>query len=142
MSENDISEMFQSESQKLENLIKSAESKPELSIHEIVETYYQVMNVSSMSSMLKQQNQTNENSGLNEKIQTMEKIISETFNSNIHPKITKQLSDSIEEITKNLQSKNSQDKTKEDIQSESKKYDELRKVMSTKEFVKQYDDGL
>lgn len=139
MSANDISEMFQNESQKLENLISNAASKPKLPIHEIIETYYQVMNVSSMTTMLKK---TNENSVLKEQIQAIENMISEKFNSNIHPKITKQLSDSVEIITKNLQSQNPQNKSKEDIESESKQYDELREIMSTKEFVKQYDDEL
>lgn len=139
MSANDVSEMFQNESQKLENLISNAASKPKLSIHEIIETYYQVMNVSSMTTMLKK---TNENSALKEQIQAIENMISEKFNSNIHPKITKQLSDSVEIITKNLQSQNPQNKSKEDIESESKQYDELREIMSTKEFVKQYDDEL
>lgn len=139
MSANDVSEMFQNESQKLENLISNATSKPKLSIHEIIEIYYQVMNVSSMTTMLKQ---TNENSTLKEQIQAIENMISEKFNSNIHHKITKQLSDSVEIITKNLQSQNPQNKSKEDIESESKQYDELREIMSTKEFVKQYDDEL
>ncbi len=51
----DISSMFSTESEKLENLINNATTKSELSIPEIVEAYYQIMNVSSMSTMLKQQ---------------------------------------------------------------------------------------
>ena len=51
----DISSMFDTESEKLENLINNATTKSELSLHEIVETYYQIMNVSSMIVMLKQQ---------------------------------------------------------------------------------------
>ncbi|MHA7647626.1 hypothetical protein [Nitrosopumilus sp. S4] len=139
MSSNDISDMLHNESQKLENLIDHAESKPELTIHEIIETYYQVMNVSSMATMLKQ---TNENPSLTEQITSIEKKISEKFNSNIHPKITKQLSDSVKSITENLRSKSPQNKTKEDIESEAKQYENLREIMSTKEFVKQYEDGL
>lgn len=139
MSSNDISDMFHEESQKLENLINNAESNSELSIHEIVEMYYQVMNVSTMVTMLKQ---TNENSSLLDQISSVEKIISKKFNSNIHPKITEQLSDSIENLTKKLQSKTLQNKSKEDIESEAKQYEYLREIMSTKEFVKQYEDGL
>jgi len=51
----DISSMFHTESEKLENLINNASTKSELSIPEIIETYYQVTNVSSMTTMLKQQ---------------------------------------------------------------------------------------
>ena len=63
-----------------------------LSIHEIVETYYQVMNVSSMSEMLKQQQQAavdgpnsdanleSSSSKLAEKINATVKFISEKFN--------------------------------------------------------------
>ncbi|MCV0391829.1 MAG: hypothetical protein K5790_00880 [Nitrosopumilus sp.] len=139
MSSNDISDMFHEESQKLENLINNAESNSELSIHEIVEMYYQVMNVSTMVTMLKQ---TNENPSLLDQISSVEKIISKKFNSNIHPKITEQLFDSIENLTKKLQSKTLQNKSKEDIESEAKQYEYLREIMSTKEFVKQYEDGL
>ena len=53
-SSEDISQMFNSESKKLQNLIDTANSKTNINIHEIVETYYQVMNVSSMATMLKQ----------------------------------------------------------------------------------------
>ena len=136
----DISHMFETESQKLENLINAA-TKPELSLHEIVETYYQIMNVSSMATMLKQQLNENEHKILLDNITTTEKLISDKFNSNIHPQIMEQLRNSIQEITKNLQT-NSGEKSKEEIEQESQSYDELRKKMSTKEFVEQYDKGL
>ena len=136
----DISHMFETESQKLENLINAA-TKPELSLHEIVETYYQIMNVSSMATMLKQQLNENEHKILLDNITTTEKLISDKFNSDIHPQIMEQLRNSIQEITKNLQT-NSGEKSKEEIEQESQSYDELRKKMSTKEFVEQYDKGL
>ena len=56
----DISQMFHSEYLKLQNLINTANSKTDMNIHEIVETYYQIMNVSSMATMLKQQTKSNE----------------------------------------------------------------------------------
>ena len=136
----DISHMFETESQKLENLINAA-TKPELSLHEIVETYYQIMNVSSMATMLKQQLNENEHKILLDNITTTEKLISDKFNSDIHPQIMKHLTNSIQEITKNLQT-NSGEKSKKEIEQESQSYDELRKKMSTKEFVEQYDKGL
>ncbi len=137
----DISQMFETESEKLQNLINTAEAKSNLSIHEIIETYYQVMNVSSMITMLKTQVDS-ENSLLLDKIQNTETIISKKFNSDIHPKITQQLVSSIQETTKNLQSTNSTEKTKEQIESDAKLFEELRQKMSTKEFVEQYSKGL
>ncbi len=135
----DISEMFSGESVKLENLISTAKS--ELSIHEIVDLYYQVMNVSSMISMIKQQLNVTEHKALLDKISHTEQIISGNFNPTIHPKILEQLTNSIQEKTKTLQS-NTDGKSKENIENESKEYEELRKLMSTKEFVEQYSQGL
>ena len=137
----DTSQMFNDESQKLENLISAADSKTDLNIPTIVETYYQIMNVSSMVTMLKEQAESKPES-LSNKIQVIEKLISEQFNSNVHPKIMKELSTSIQETTKKLQSGNSGEKSKEEIESEAKLFEELRQKMSTKEFVEQYDKGL
>jgi hypothetical protein len=137
----DISQMFNSESQKLVDLFDTADSKQNMTIHEIVETYYQVMNVSSMISMLKQQADSEPKELLNA-IQNTEKLISEKFDSSIHPKILEKLSNSIQELTKNLQSGNSGDKSKEQTESDAKLFDELRENMSTKEFVEQYENGL
>lgn len=138
----EISKMFDTESQKLENLITTAESNSQLSIHQIVEIYYQVMNISSMIAMLKQQPDTENQAALLDNITKTEKIISEKFNSSIHPQIIKNLSNSIQEITDRLQSNDLEQKSKEAIENESKQYEELRKMMSTKEFVEQYDKGL
>jgi len=138
----DISGMFHTESEKLENLINAATTKPELPIHEIIETYYQIMNVSSMITMLKPQIDVDEHKSFLEKIQETEKIISEKFNSNVHPQIIKILAKSIQDTMKNLQSGGSEQKSKEEIENEAKLYEELRQKMSTKEFVEQYDKGL
>ena len=140
-SSDDICQMFDVESQKLQNLIGVADSKSNLSIHEIVETYYQVMNVSSMSTMLKEQIESQPNSLL-DKIQIVDKSISEQFNSSIHPRIMKMLSTSIQETTKKLQSGNPNNKSKEEIELEAKLFEELRQKMSTREFVEQYNKGL
>ncbi len=137
----DIFTMFVSESQKLQNLIDAANSKTDMNIHEIVETYYQVMNVSSMMVMLKQQ-VSFEPKELMEKIQESENLISEKFNSILHPKILQKLSTTIQELTKILQSRNSNEKSKEQIESDAKLFEELRQNMSTKEFVEQYDYGI
>ena len=140
-SSEDIFQMFDSESKKLQNLIDTANSKTDINIHEIVETYYQVMNVSSMATMLKQQADSEPRSLLS-KIQETEKMISEKFDSIIHPKILAKISLSIQEMTKNLQSGNSGEKSKEQIESDAKLFEELRQTMSTKEFVEQYENGI
>jgi len=137
----DIFSMFVSESQKLHNLIDIANNKIDMNIHEIVETYYQVMNVSSMATMLKQQAYF-EPKELLEKIQESEHLISEKFNSIIHPKILQKLSVTVQELTKHLQSGNLGEKSKEQIESDSRLFEELRQNMSTKEFVEQYDFGI
>jgi len=105
----DIFSMFVSESQKLHNLIYIANNKIDMNIHEIVETYYQVMNVSSIAMMLKQQAYF-EPKELLEKIQESEHLISEKFNSIIHPKILQKLSVNVQELTKHLQSGNLDEK--------------------------------
>ncbi len=133
----EISKMFDSESQKLSSLFDVANSKIDMSIHEIVETYYQVMNVSSMATMLEQQPESEE---LIEKTRQIKKLISERFDSDIHPKIVEHLSVSIQELTKILQSRNSGEKSKEQTESDAKSFDELRQTMSTKEFVEQYEN--
>jgi len=138
-SSEDISQMFYSEFLKLQKLVDDANTKTDMSIHEIVETYYQVMNVSSMATMLKQQARSNE---LLNKIQETEKLISEKFDSNIHPKIMTNLTSSIQEMTKTLQSENFAEKSKEQIESDAKFFEELRQKMSTKEFVQQYETGI
>jgi len=137
----DVSRMFDTEYQKLENLFDTADSKTDMTIHEIIETYYQVMNVSSMATVLKQQADS-EPKEILEKIQKTEKLISERFDSSIHPRIMERLSVSIQELTKNLQSGNPGEKSKEQTELDAKHFDELRENMSTKEFVEQYDDGL
>ena len=137
----DISQMFDSEFQKLESFFDVADSKPDMNIHEIVETYYQVMNVSSMVTMLKEQADSEPNPLLS-KVQETEKMISEKFDSIIHPKILEHLSTTIQELTKNLQSGNSGEKSKEQVESDAKLFEKLRQTMSTKEFVEQYEKGI
>ena len=136
----EISSMFHDESEKMAGLIDTASASSGLSIHEIIETYYQVMNVSSMISMLRQLDTEKQGSLLGD-IGDAEKAISEKFNADIHPKILSQLTRSIQEMTKSLQS-GPGTKSRGDIEGESESYEELRKLMSTKEFVEQYSQGL
>ena len=134
---NDLLELFTSEYDKLENLVNAMNFDDELHVNQIVEVYYQITNVSSMIIVVKPQLDQN-----NDKILYAEKFISEKFNSIIHPKIMKHITNSISGITSNLQSINSEHKSKETIENEAKLYEKLREIMSTKEFVKQYDAGI
>ena len=139
---NDLLELFTSEYDKLENLVNAMNFDDELNVNQIVEVYYQITNISSMIIVMKQQlDQTNDIAS-HEKILNTEKFISDKFNSDIHPKIMKHITNSISSITSNLQSINSEQKSKETIENEAKLYEKLREIMSTKEFVKQYDSGL
>ena len=141
MSSNDLIKLFITEFEKLENLTSQINSENELPVNQIVTLYYQITNVSSMIEVMKQQIDKSDLSSF-EKISNAENFISEKFNSTIHPKIMTNIANSISEITKNLQSLGSDQKSKETIENEAKLYEKLREIMSTKEFVKQYDAGL
>jgi hypothetical protein len=134
---NDLLELFTSESNKLENLVNALNFDAELPVNQIVEVYYQITNLSSMITVVKPQLDQN-----NDNVLSTEKFISEKFNSRIHPKIMERIATLISDITSNLQSINSEQKSKETIENEAKLYEKLREIMSTKEFVKQYDAGL
>ena len=139
---NDLLELFISESDKLENLVNAMNFDDELNVNQIVEVYYQITNISSMIIVMKQQLDQTNNIASHEKILNTEKFISDKFNSDIHPKIIQSITHSISNITSNLQSINSEQKSKETIENEAKLYEKLREIMSTKEFVKQYDAGI
>jgi len=141
MSSNDLIELFDTEFIKLENLVNEINLEHELPVTQIVSIYYQITNVASMIEVMKKQID-NSDSSFHEKISNTETFISKKFNSIIHPKIMTNITNSISEITKNLQSLNSEQKSKETIENEAKLYEKLREIMSTKEFVKQYDSGL
>tara|TARA_B100000745_G_scaffold235824_1_gene159068 strand:+ start:214 stop:654 length:441 start_codon:yes stop_codon:yes gene_type:complete len=139
---NDLLELLSSEYDKLENLVNAMNFDDELNVNQIVEVYYQITNISSMIIVMKQQlDQTNDIAS-HEKILNTEKFISDKFNSDIHPKIIQSIAHSISDITGNLQSLNSEQKSPETIENEAILYEKLREIMSTKEFVQQYDAGL
>jgi len=137
----DISTLYAIESEKLSNMITIADTKSDLSITQIIEMYYQIINVSSMITILKPQIHGGNQKILLDKILETEKIISNKFNSEIHPQIMDHLEKSIQETTRILQTGSGQ-KTKEYIENQAKLYEELRQKMSTKEFVGQYAKGL
>ena len=141
MSSNDLIELLDTEFIKLENLVNEINLEHELPVNQIVSIYYQITNVASMIEVMKKQID-NSDSSFHEKISNTETFISKKFNSIIHPKIMTNITNSISEITKNLHSLNSEQKSKETIENEAKLYEKLREIMSTNEFVKQYDSGL
>ena len=141
MSSNDLIELFDTEFGKLENLVNEVNLEDQLSANQIVSIYYQITSVTSLTEVIKQQLDDSDSTSF-EKISNAQNFISENFNSTIHPKIMKNIDDSISEITKNLQSLNSDEKSKETIENEAKLYEKLREFMSTKEFVMQYNAGL
>ena len=140
---NDIVASFTLESQKLQEIIGETEKKSEnLSIPEIVTNYFQIMNVNSHITLLKKQLEIAPDQKLLKKIEETEVLISEKFNKNLHPFLLSQLTKSIEESMAKLQSNQTTDASKKDIENNAKLYDVLREKMSTKEFVEQYDKGL
>ena len=134
---------FLEESEKLKVAINSSLEKSSLAISEIIPLYYQIMNVNSMISILSQQVQNQDGEPqTSSKLKEIQELISEQFDSNLHKSILLQLSNSISETTKKLSSDVTAEKSKDEIQKEAKLYEELRQIMSTKEFVEQYDKGI
>ncbi|MEJ2259932.1 MAG: hypothetical protein P8X78_05430 [Nitrosopumilaceae archaeon] len=72
-------------------------------------------------------------------IQETEKYVNGKFNNSIHPQIVSHLENSIEEIRNDLKNINRDNKTKIEIENQAKMFEHLRQIMSTKEFVDQYD---
>ncbi len=105
----------------------------------IVETYHQVINVTSMAKMLKENTVPEEKFRLT--IQETEKFINEKFNDILHPQISSHLQKSIEDLRNDL--KNTRrirdNKTKTEIENQAKMFERLRQLMSTQEFVEQYN---
>ena len=87
-------------------LAQSLKNSEKLSISEIIEVYYQVINVTSLAKFLRQilkdPKNTEESKPLLTRIQEIEKYIDEKFNSNLHPLIMSELKKSIEISMKKL----------------------------------------
>ncbi|MCA9813065.1 MAG: hypothetical protein KC483_09450 [Nitrosarchaeum sp.] len=136
----EVIDSFNTASEKLQSLLVNAQ-RESLPISEIIELYYQIINVSSIAFMLKNKLGRSITEETLQKITSIELDITEKFNSSIHPQIIIQLSNTIQNTMKKLQS-DSGNKTKAEIKNESQLYEELRQQMSTKEFVEQYDKNL
>jgi len=140
-------EIFQLESDKLDNSIQRIEEKSKKSLSDIIDVYYQVIKVGSMVKLLKENYQVKTESKhqtLFERIDNVQKHLVEKFNTTHHPIILSHLTDSVQSQTANLKTiaNESDQKSKERIEEEAKLYKELRDLMSTKEFVEQYENGL
>lgn len=138
----EISKTFLTESEMLESQISALLQKPKkVNPEEIVPVYHQIMNVVSIADILEQTRPetSKDHKYLFEKLDSTKNLVNNVFNTKIHPSILTELSDSIQDIINSLKQNDTRGKTKEEIEKEAKTYDNLRKMMSTKEFVEQYD---
>jgi hypothetical protein len=147
---NETINLFNSQSKKLQDFVSQAlKNSEKLSISEIIEVYYQVINVTSLAKFLRQNFEDPKNTEVSKslltRIQNIEKFIHEKFNSNLHPLIMSELKKSIEISMKKLKNNTTSQNektTKEKVEDQAKMYKKLRQIMSTKEFVDQYNIGL
>jgi len=138
---------FITESKKLqENISYALKNSEKLKMEEIIGLYFHVINVSSLTKSLMGNDSSFEKFGsqILNKIKETEEHIDKKFNTNLHLLLMKQLEKKIEyskNALKNIKSKLDV-KNKSEIESQAKLFEELRQLMSTKEFVNQYDQIL
>ena len=140
-------DLINSEFEKLQNIIESITKNSEKMIPDIISLYYQVTMVQTFSKKLSsdiESIETSEQQKFLNKIDEIQKFITENFSKSLHPDILSQLVTSIQNSTDSLKQlgENSEQKTKETIENEALLYKKLRELMSTKEFVEQYEIGL
>ena len=137
-------ELLDSEFEKFQKLINSIPKNSEKMIPDIVSLYFQATMVETLSKKLKEDISGSEQQKHLEKINTIQKYVDENFSKSLHPEILSQLVISIQQYTDNLKllGQSTEEKTKEIIENEARLYKELRELMSTKEFVEQYDAGI
>jgi len=144
--ENETLQLFISESEKLKKIIESIPETPEKKIPDIINLYYQVTMVQTLAKKIKSdlKSPTPENQNLFDEINKTEEYLHEKFSKSLHPRILSELTNSIQIYTDNLKklAQNSEQKNKETIEKEALMYKELRELMSTKEFVQQYEIGI
>ena len=136
--------LLDSEFEKFQKIIDSMPKNSEKMIPDIVSLYFQATVVETLSKKLKQDILESEQQIHLEKINKIQKYVDENFSKSLHPVILSQLVNSIQKSTNDLKllGQNSEAKTKEIIENEARLYKELRELMSTKEFVEQYDSGI
>lgn len=138
----DSLKLFDVESKKLNDQINCITANSEPSTQEIIEIYYQIMTLTSMITVLKQQLHETDDKVQFVKITQTEDIISEKFNLVIHPQLVAKLANSIKDTTTRLQSLSFDKLSTSDIQRDAKLYEDLREKMSTMEFIKQYQRSI
>ena len=136
--------LLDSEFEKFQKIIDSMPKNSEKMIPDIVSLYFQATMVETLSKKLTQDISESEQLTHLEKINKIQKYVDENFSKSLHPVILSQLVNSIQKSTNDLKllGQNSEAKTKEIIENEARLYKELRELMSTKEFVEQYDSGI
>ena len=139
-------EIMNSEFEKLEQIIEFLPKNSEKTVSDIVTLYYQVIMVQTLVKKLSSifESKTHENQNFSKRITKIETYLTENFKNSLHPEILLQLSISIKKSTETLKllGHNQVEKTKEKIEKEALLYKELRELMSTKEFVEQYETGI
>ena len=137
-------ELLDSEFEKFQTILDSISKNSKKMIPDIVSLYFQATMVETLSKKLRQDIVESDQQTYLEKINKIQKYVDENFSKSLHPEILSQLINSIQESTDNLKllDQNSEEKTKEVIENEAQLYKELRELMSTKEFVEQYDAGI
>ena len=99
--------LFQSESSQMHEAVESALRSEKLAVSEIIQVYYQVMKVSSISKLMGESFESSDDPKHREllnKIHDVQKQIAEKFDTKLHPVIVSQLTYSIQTYTDNLQS--------------------------------------
>ena len=134
-------DLLDSEFEKFQTIIDSISKNSKKMIPEIVSLYFQATMVETLSKKLRQDIVESDQQTYLEKINKIQKYVDENFSKSLHPEILSQLINSIQESTDNLKllDQNSEEKTKEVIENEAQLYKELRELMSTKQFVEQYE---
>ena len=137
-------ELLDSEFEKSQKIIDSISKNSKKMIPDIVSLYFQATMVETLSKKLRQDIVESDQQTYLEKINKIQKYVDENFSKSLHPEILSQLINSIQESTDNLKllEQNSEEKTKEIIENEAQLYKELRELMSTKQFVEQYESGI
>ena len=137
-------DLLDSEFEKFQTIIDSISKNSKKMIPDIVSLYFQATMVETLSKKLRQDIVESDQQTYLEKINKIQKYVDENFSKSLHPEILSQLINSIQESTDNLKllEQNSEEKTKEIIENEAQLYKELRELMSTKQFVEQYDSGI
>ena len=137
-------ELLDSEFEKFQTIIDSISKNSKKMIPDIVSLYFQATMVETLSKKLRQDIVESDQQTYLEKINKIQKYMDENFSKSLHPEILSQLINSIQESTDNLKllDQNPEEKTKEIIENEAQLYKELRELMSTKQFVEQYESGI